>query len=83
VPTWLELWRFIEGQQDWQRALQEHHELTETSSQERASVAAFMTAGRIRLNRFSQPEGQAPLYLGTEVTGAGRRMGRIDSQLVP
>jgi len=62
AATWLELSRFVESQQDWERALREYQELVQTWPQEPASVVALMAAGRIQLLQFSRPEEAKRLF---------------------
>jgi membrane associated rhomboid family serine protease len=60
--TWFQLARFAENQGDWQRALSEYEEFAQTWPDERSSVLALISAGRIQLQQFGRPEDAIRLY---------------------
>jgi membrane associated rhomboid family serine protease len=62
AATWLELCRFAEREQNWERALQEYEDLARTWPQERPSVVALMAAARIQLQQFGRADEAQRLY---------------------
>jgi tetratricopeptide (TPR) repeat protein len=55
ASTWLELCRAAEGQQDFQRAVEEYDRLARAYPTERQSLLALMAAGRLSLKKLNQP----------------------------
>lgn len=60
--VWLELCRYLEGEQSWDRAASEYERLAQSNPAERAGVSALVSAARIRQTRLSQPERAAKLF---------------------
>jgi membrane associated rhomboid family serine protease len=57
--VWLELCRYAESQQNWERAAEEYQRFAEKNSSERSSVPALVSAARIcmlKLNRRADAE---------------------------
>lgn len=57
--VWMELCRYLETQQNWDRAVSEYEHLAQKNATERASVPALVSAARIcltKLNRAAQAE---------------------------
>jgi membrane associated rhomboid family serine protease len=55
ASTWLELCRAAEGQQNFERAVEEYDKLARAYPNERQSLLALMAAGRLSLKKFSRP----------------------------
>jgi membrane associated rhomboid family serine protease len=55
VSTWLELCRAAEGQQNFERAVEEYDKLARANSTERQSILALMAAGRLSLKKLNRP----------------------------
>jgi membrane associated rhomboid family serine protease len=55
VSMWLELCRAAEGQQNFERAVQEYEALARAYPNERQSLLALMAAGRLSINKLSKP----------------------------
>lgn len=55
VSTWLELCRFLESQQNFERAVAEYEKLASAYPEERPSLLALMSAGRLSLKKLSRP----------------------------
>jgi len=55
ASTWLELCRGAEGQQNFQRAVEEYDRLAHAYPTERQSLLALMAAGRLSLKKLNQP----------------------------
>src|SRR6266404_7244078 len=55
VSTWLELCRSAEGQQNFERAVEEYDKLARAYPTERQSLLALMAAGRLSLNKLKRP----------------------------
>jgi len=53
--TWLELCRSAEGQQNFERAVDEYDKLARAYPAERQSLLALMAAGRLSLNKLKRP----------------------------
>jgi len=53
--TWLELCRFLEGQQNFDRAVVEYDKLAAAYPKERQSLLALMSAGRLSLKKLNHP----------------------------
>jgi membrane associated rhomboid family serine protease len=53
--TWLALCRFLEGQQDFDRAVTEYDRLAVAYPKDRQSLLALMAAGRLSLNKLGRP----------------------------
>lgn len=55
ASTWLELCRAAEGQQNFERAVEEYDKLARTYPAERQSLLALMAAGRLSLKKLNRP----------------------------
>jgi len=55
ASTWLELCRSAEGQQNFERAVEEYDKLARAYPSERQSLLALMAAGRLSLNKLKRP----------------------------
>jgi membrane associated rhomboid family serine protease len=55
ASTWLELCRAAEGQQNFDRAVEEYDKLARTYPNERQSLLALMAAGRLSLKKLNRP----------------------------
>jgi membrane associated rhomboid family serine protease len=55
ASTWLELCRSAEGQQNFERAVEEYDKLARAYPTERQSLLALMAAGRLSLKKFNRP----------------------------
>jgi tetratricopeptide (TPR) repeat protein len=53
--TWLELCRFLEGQQNFDRVVTEYDKLAAAYPKEKQSLLALMSAGRLSLKKLSRP----------------------------
>jgi len=60
--VWLELCRYLERNQNWDRAVREYQRLAEKNSTERASVRALVAAARICLDELHQAADAERLY---------------------
>lgn len=60
--VWLELCRYLESQQNWDRAVTEYEHLAEKNSSERASVPALVSAARICLTKLNRAADAERLY---------------------
>ena len=61
AATWLELCRIIEGQQNYDRAVTEYEKLAKTYPNEKQSLLALLSAGRLTLKQLNRPS-DALLY---------------------
>jgi tetratricopeptide (TPR) repeat protein len=52
--VWLELCRYLESQQNWERAASEYERFAEKNAKERASVPALVSAARICLTKINR-----------------------------
>jgi len=59
--TWLELCRIAEGQQNYERAVSEYERLAQAYPNERQSLLALLSAGRLALKQLQRPS-DALLY---------------------
>ncbi len=64
--TWIELCRYAEDQQNWDRAAEEYEKLAAAWPAERASVLAMISAGRIHLHRLSNPAQAKRFYAAAQ-----------------
>ena len=55
ASTWLELCRAAEGQQNFERAVEEYDKLARAYPMERQSLLALMAAGRLSLKKLNRP----------------------------
>jgi membrane associated rhomboid family serine protease len=55
ASTWLELCRAAEGQQNFERAVEEYDKLARAYPAERQSLLALMAAGRLSLKKLNRP----------------------------
>lgn len=63
AASWLELCRYAEGVQQWERAATEYEKLATAWPQDRSSVLALISAGRIRQKQLGQPQEALRLYI--------------------
>jgi membrane associated rhomboid family serine protease len=61
AATWLELCRIAEGQQNYERAVSEYERLAQAYPNERQSLLALLSAGRLALKQLRRPS-DALLY---------------------
>jgi tetratricopeptide (TPR) repeat protein len=66
AASWLELCRHAENMQQWERAAAEYEKLANTWPQDRNSVLALISAGRIQLKHLSHPEQALRLYIAAQ-----------------
>lgn len=66
AASWLELCRHAENIQQWERAASEYEKLAEAWPQERNSVLALISAGRIQLKQLGQPQQALRLYVAAQ-----------------
>jgi tetratricopeptide (TPR) repeat protein len=62
AAAWLELCRIFEGQQNYDRALNEYDQLAQTYPKERQSILALLSAGRISLKLMNRPTDALRFY---------------------
>jgi membrane associated rhomboid family serine protease/Tfp pilus assembly protein PilF len=55
VSTWLELARAAEGQQNYERAVEEYDKLAQAYPAEKQSLLALMAAGRLSISKLGRP----------------------------
>jgi membrane associated rhomboid family serine protease len=55
ASTWLELCRFLEGQQNFDRAVGEYDKLASAYPNDKQSLLALMAAGRLSLKKLGRP----------------------------
>ena len=60
--TWLELSRYLETQQNWERAAVEYEKLAEAYPSDRASLSALISAARINLKKLNRQDEAVRLY---------------------
>lgn len=63
---WLELCRHAENIQQWERAASEYEKLAEAWPEDRNSVLALISAGRIQLKQLGQPQQALRLYIAAQ-----------------
>ena len=66
AASWLELCRHAENIQQWERAASEYEKLAEAWPQERNSVLALISAGRIQHKQLGQPQQALRLYIAAQ-----------------
>lgn len=64
--SWLELCRHAENIQQWERAASEYEKLANAWPQDRNSVLALISAGRIQLKHLGHPEQALRLYIAAQ-----------------
>lgn len=62
ASTWLELCRSVEGQENFERAVEEYEKLGKAYPNDRQALLANMAAGRISLKRLSRPTDALRFY---------------------
>jgi membrane associated rhomboid family serine protease len=70
--VWMDLCRFAEDQQGWERAAGEYEKLADAYPTERASVLAMISAARIQLRLGNLPQAKK-LYLAAEASPVPHR----------
>jgi len=68
AATWLELCRFAEGQQNYERAVTEYEKLAKAYPTERQSVLALLSAGRLSLKMLNRPSDALLYYKAAKVS---------------
>jgi tetratricopeptide (TPR) repeat protein len=63
---WLTLCRYAEDQQQWERAAEAYERLAEAWPDDRTSITALLSAGRIRLRQLSDKDKARKLYLAAQ-----------------
>ena len=66
AASWLELCRHAESMQQWDRATSEYEKLAEAWPQDRSSVLALISAGRIHQRQLNQPQQALRLYIAAQ-----------------
>jgi membrane associated rhomboid family serine protease len=66
AASWLELCRYAESIQQWDRAASEYEKLAEAWPQDRSSVLALISAGRIQQRQLNQPQEALRLYIAAQ-----------------
>jgi len=66
ATSWLELCRHAENIQQWERAASEYEKLAEAWPQDRNSLLALISAGRIQLKQLGQPQQALRLYIAAQ-----------------
>ena len=66
AASWLELCRHAENIQLWERAATEYEKLADAWPQDRSSVLALISAGRIQLKQLGQPQQALRLYIAAQ-----------------
>ena len=66
AATWLELCRLAEGQQNFEGAATEYAHLAETWPNERQSILALLSAGRLCLRKLNRPSDALRFYKAAE-----------------
>jgi membrane associated rhomboid family serine protease len=66
AAAWLEMCRYLEGQQHWERASAEYEKLAQAWPSDRASVLALISAGRIQLRQLGRREEALRLYTAAQ-----------------
>jgi membrane associated rhomboid family serine protease len=66
AASWLELCRHAESIQQWDRAASEYEKLAEAWPQDRSSVLALISAGRIQQRQLNQPQQALRLYIAAQ-----------------
>ncbi len=68
VATWLELCRIFEGQQNYDRAVAEYEHLAKANPNERQSVLALLSAGRLALKQLNRPADALRYYKAAKLS---------------
>ena len=66
AAAWLELCRHAENLQQWERAASEYERLAETWPEDRNSVLALISAGRIQLRQLARRDQALRLYIAAQ-----------------
>jgi len=66
AASWLELCRHAENEQQWERAASEYEKLAEAWPEDRNSVLALISAGRIQLKHFGRRDQALRLYVAAQ-----------------
>jgi tetratricopeptide (TPR) repeat protein len=66
ATSWLELCRHAENIQQWERAASEYEKLAEAWPEDRSSVLALISAGRIQQRQLNQPQQALRLYIAAQ-----------------
>lgn len=66
AATWLELCRHVENLQQWERAASEYEKLAQAWPEDRNSVLALISAGRIYLRQLERRDQALRLYIAAQ-----------------
>ncbi len=66
AAAWLELCRHMENQQQWERAASEYEKLAQAWPEDRNSVLALISAGRIYLRQLERRDQALRLYIAAQ-----------------
>ena len=81
AAAWLELCRHVENQQQWERAASEYEKLAQAWPEDRNSVLALISAGRIYLRQLERRDQALRLYIAAQNSaGAAPGLERDHSQ---
>jgi membrane associated rhomboid family serine protease len=62
APVWSELCRYLERQENWERAASEYKDMAAQYANDRASLTAMIAAGRILNSKLNRNEEAAAMY---------------------
>lgn len=68
ADAWLELIRYLESLQNLERAVRECRQLAQAHPQEKPSLLALLTAGRLSLKKLNRPEEALRFYKAADVS---------------
>ncbi|PYU65077.1 MAG: hypothetical protein DMG49_25055 [Acidobacteria bacterium] len=68
ASTWLELCRIAEGQQNYERAVSEYERLAQAYPNDRESLLALLSAGRLALKQLNRPSDALLYYKAAKVS---------------
>jgi membrane associated rhomboid family serine protease len=68
AATWLDLCRAAEGQQNFERAVSEYERLAKAYPNERQSILALLSAGRLSLKQLNRPSDALVYYKAAKVS---------------
>src|SRR5207237_5338679 len=66
--TWLELCRIAEAQQNYERAVSEYERLAQAYPNDRESLLALLSAGRLALKQLNRPSDALLYYKAAKVS---------------
>jgi membrane associated rhomboid family serine protease len=68
AATWLELCRIVEGQQHYEQAVTEYEHLAKAFPNERQSLLALLSAGRLALKQLNRPSDALRYYNAAKIS---------------